>query len=80
MTRISVGGGVFGVSLLVWGLFTLLTIRSDSTGSDLWMTGILLLVGFIFVIVGFAPKRGKKAFQGKKRRSWLSVEPGETAP
>ena len=79
MTRISVGGGVFGVSLLVWGLFTLLTIRSDSTGSDLWMTGILLLVGFIFVIVGFAPKKEKKTPR-EEEEELVVVEPGETAP
>jgi hypothetical protein len=59
LTRNSVGAGVFGASLLVWSVFTLLTTRPDITGYGFWMTGILFVVGFIFVITGFAPKKEK---------------------
>ena len=66
------------MSLLVWGLFTLLILRSDGTSSGLWMAGILLLAGFIFVIVGFAPKKEKEA--PREEEELVVVEPGETAP
>ena len=63
---------------MVWGLFTLLTTRSDSTGSGLWMTVILLVVGFIFVIVGFAPKKEKRAPR-EEEEELVVVEPSEIA-
>jgi hypothetical protein len=59
LTRNSVGGGVFGASLLVWSLFTLFTTRLDITDYGFWTAGILFVVGFIFVIVGFTPKKEK---------------------
>jgi hypothetical protein len=60
LTRTSLGGGVLGASLLVWGLFTLLT------GGNFWMAVILPLVGFIFVVWGFAPKKEKEAPREQK--------------
>ena len=73
MTRISLAGGVFGVSLLVWGLFTLLT------GGSFWMAGILLPAGLIFVVWGFAPKKEKNTPR-EEEEELVVVEPGETVP
>jgi hypothetical protein len=72
LTRISLAGGVFGVSLLVWGLFTLLT------GGSFWMAGILLPAGLIFVVWGFSPKKEKEAPR-EEEDELVVVEPGETA-